>query len=178
MPEPGTAVLEIGCGTRRNLILAARRYPDSKFYGFDISTEMLTTARSAIARAGLEDRVIVAQGDASKFELEDLFGLKSADRVFISYSLSMIPPWREAIDAALRAVSGTGRLHIVDFGQQTGLPAWFKAALFAWLARFSVTPRSELESEVKKRAESLGYSCDCRSLYRGYAHYAIVSRAA
>ncbi|MGI9524092.1 MAG: class I SAM-dependent methyltransferase [Hyphomicrobiaceae bacterium] len=176
-PEPGAAVLEIGCGTGRNLILAARRYPDSTFYGFDISTEMLTTARSAIARAGLEDRVIVDQGDASNFDLERLFGLKAADRVFISYSLSMIPPWRESIDAALRAVSIGGRLHIVDFGQQSGLPAWFKAALFAWLARFSVTPRSELSSEVKRRAEALGFSYDGQALYRDYAHYAIVSRA-
>ena len=40
-PEPGHVVLEVGCGTGRNLIQAARRYPEAKFYGFDISNEML-----------------------------------------------------------------------------------------------------------------------------------------
>ena len=37
-PQPGARVLEIGCGTGRNLILAARRYPDAHFFGIDVST--------------------------------------------------------------------------------------------------------------------------------------------
>jgi S-adenosylmethionine-diacylgycerolhomoserine-N-methlytransferase len=52
-PGAGASVLEIGCGTGRNLVLAARLYPDTRFFGVDVSTEMLTTAISAIARAGL-----------------------------------------------------------------------------------------------------------------------------
>src|SRR5262245_896537 len=39
-PPSSGNVLEIGCGTARNLIQAARRYPAAVFYGFDISTEM------------------------------------------------------------------------------------------------------------------------------------------
>ena len=51
-PRPGDRVLEIGCGTGRNLILAARLYPQTHIYGIDVSTEMLRSAREAIARAG------------------------------------------------------------------------------------------------------------------------------
>src|SRR5262245_11531474 len=36
---PGGGVLELGCGTGRNLLLAARRYRDARFFGLDISTE-------------------------------------------------------------------------------------------------------------------------------------------
>ncbi|MFX8410451.1 hypothetical protein ABTL60_19470, partial [Acinetobacter baumannii] len=36
-PPTGARVLEVGCGTGRNLLLAARRYPLVRFYGFDIS---------------------------------------------------------------------------------------------------------------------------------------------
>ena len=43
-PPAGGSVLEIACGTGRNLILAARRYPNARFYGFDISNAMLDTA--------------------------------------------------------------------------------------------------------------------------------------
>src|ERR1700726_2169563 len=54
-PVAGASVLEIGCGTGRNLILAARRHPDARFFGIDVSTQMLTSAISAIARRGLTD---------------------------------------------------------------------------------------------------------------------------
>ena len=72
-------------------------------------------------------------------------GEAHAGRVFISYTLSMIPPWRQVLPQALEAVGPGGRLHIVDFGQQEGWPRWFKAVLFAWLRQFSVHPRAELE---------------------------------
>ncbi len=41
-PALGASVLEIGCGTGRNLVSAARLYPDARFFGIDVSTEMLT----------------------------------------------------------------------------------------------------------------------------------------
>ena len=43
-PAAGANVLEIGCGTGRNLVLAAGLYPDARFFGIDVSTEMLTSA--------------------------------------------------------------------------------------------------------------------------------------
>src|SRR5438067_2504401 len=38
-PPAGGSVLEVGCGTGRNLIVAAARYPEAHFYGLDISSE-------------------------------------------------------------------------------------------------------------------------------------------
>src|SRR5262245_23648909 len=67
VPAGGT-VLELGCGTGRNLILAARRYPDAHFFGLDISSEMLETARVSIGREGLAERVMLAKGDATDFD--------------------------------------------------------------------------------------------------------------
>src|SRR5450432_1077048 len=61
----GARVLEIGCGTGRNLIAAARKYPGARLFGVDISTEMLTSAIRSIARAGLAARISIAQGDAT-----------------------------------------------------------------------------------------------------------------
>ena len=93
-PEPGDAVLEIGCGTGRNLIKAARAYPRARFFGLDVSREMLDTAAASIARARLSSRIAIAQGDATAFDPVALFGRAHFDRVMISYALSMIPPWR------------------------------------------------------------------------------------
>ena len=122
----GGNVLELGCGTGRNIILAARRYPNARFFGLDISHEMLATAAKAISRYGLSNRVTLAQGDATAFDAEALFGEQSFDRVFISYALSMIPGWRRAAAAAFAALKPGGSLHIVDFGQQERLPRWFR----------------------------------------------------
>src|ERR1700730_17917345 len=61
-PAAGASVLEVGCGTGRNLVLAARLHPDARFFGIDVSTEMLTSAISAISRRGLTNRIRVAHG--------------------------------------------------------------------------------------------------------------------
>jgi len=176
-PPAGGSVLEIGCGTGRNLIAAARAYPDAELFGLDVSTAMLSTARVNIRRAGLEGRVRLALDDAARFEPSALFGRARFDRAFFSYSLSMIPPWREAIARGLDAVDAdSGRLLIVDFGEQRGLPVWFKRMLFAWLAKFHVTPRPELEQTLATLAAERGGRLVVRSLYRDYAHFAEIAR--
>ena len=73
--NPGTAdrVLEIGCGTGRNLILAARQFPNARFFGIDISSEMLASTNEAIARSGLSSRVQVARADAADFDPAKFF---------------------------------------------------------------------------------------------------------
>ncbi len=88
----------------------------------------------------------------------------------------MIPPWRAALPLALRAVAPGGSLHVVDFGQQAGLPGWFKAGLSAWLAKFSVEPRGDLAAELEKVATANGAALQFERLYRDYAQLGIVTR--
>lgn len=177
-PPPQGRVLEIACGTGRNLIAAARRYPGAHFYGFDISAAMLETARGSIARAGLATRVTIATGDATDFSGAQLFGVDKFDRIFISYALSMIPSWQEAVRKALDALAPGGRLLIVDFGEQARLPLWFKRALRGWLSRFAVTPRDALTAELDRIAAMPGYRVRRAQLYRGYAVYAVILKDA
>jgi S-adenosylmethionine-diacylgycerolhomoserine-N-methlytransferase len=175
-PPPGGTVLEVGCGTARNLIAAARAWPDARCHGFDISAEMLDTARASVRRAGLKDHIRLARGDASAFNGRALFGQAEFDRIFLSYTLSMIPDWRGALDQAAQALAPGGRLHIVDFGQQEQLPRWWRTALFAWLARFDVTPRAELEAALQDVAARHGLALSFHSLHRGYAWSAVLAR--
>ncbi|UZK64846.1 class I SAM-dependent methyltransferase [Sphingomonas sp. M1-B02] len=176
-PPPRGTVLEVGCGTARNLIMAAKQWPDARFYGFDISEAMLETARKSVARAGLSDKVILAQGDAGSFDPQSLFGLDKVDRVFMSYTLSMIPPWQDAIARGARCLAPGGSLHIVDFGQYERLPALAKRLHFKSLNDFHVFPRRELPAVLKRVAEDLGLSLEFRSLLRGYAWSGVLRRA-
>ena len=116
--EADASVLEIGCGTGRNLVQAANRFPGAKLFGIDVSTEMLTSAIASISRRGLGNRIRVAHGDATAFDPQRLFGVPAFDHVMISYSLSMIPGWNRVIVSAISRLKPGGRLHIVDFGRR------------------------------------------------------------
>jgi S-adenosylmethionine-diacylgycerolhomoserine-N-methlytransferase len=175
-PAPGASVLEIGCGTARNLICAARRYPDARFFGIDVSEEMLKTARRSIARSRAANAIKVAQADATTFCPRSLFGLGAFDRIFISYALSMIPPWEAVLERALGKLSSNGALHIVDFGTMDGMPAPARVAMRTWLAHFSVTPRSHLKDAVCSLAACHGLEASfCEGRF-GYAAHARIGR--
>jgi S-adenosylmethionine-diacylgycerolhomoserine-N-methlytransferase len=173
-PAPDAHVLEIGCGTARNLILAAKHFPDAEYFGVDISEEMLTTAHANIAREKLDDAIEVAQADAANFDPKALFGVQRFDRIFISYSLSMIPVWRAVLQHALTMLAPNGELHIVDFGDQCGLPDFLGRALQRWLRAFHVTPQGDLEIQLQTLADYHGGELQFSRPFRGYAQHAVL----
>jgi S-adenosylmethionine-diacylgycerolhomoserine-N-methlytransferase len=172
MPPTNARVLEVACGTGRNLALIARRYPKAKLYGLDISNEMLNSAR-----AKLVGRAQLARADACTFDAMQLFGVAEFDRIILSYSLSMIPNWAAALDTAARYLAPGGQLHVVDFGNQSGLPKWFGAALRSWLAKFHVTPRIDLADALAVTAASIGGSAVCANRLRDYVQYGVLRRS-
>ncbi|HEX3429883.1 MAG TPA: class I SAM-dependent methyltransferase [Rhizomicrobium sp.] len=154
--QPGDRAVEIGCGTARNLIAIARRYPGARLFGLDASSEMLQTAQEDVNRAGLAGRILLRHGFAEALSPE-LFGESpSFDSAIFSYSLSMIPDWRHALAAAGAALSDGGRLHIVDFGDFASMPRAAAAALRSWLRRFHVVPRGELLDALERAAPESG----------------------
>lgn len=175
-PPKGGTVLEIACGTAWNLIQAGRRYPDARLFGFDVSATMLHTARSRIARAGLQQRVEIAAGDATAFDGARMFGIASFDRIILSYTLSMIPRWSSVLDEAIRHLAPGGRLHIVDFGDCAHWPRPARRLLKGWLSRFSVSPRRDLRARLAALANAHGLRLQFAPLYGNYAVYAVLTR--
>jgi S-adenosylmethionine-diacylgycerolhomoserine-N-methlytransferase len=143
-PKPSARIVEVGCGTARNLVKLARRYPGRRLFGLDASEAMLETASNSITRSGLTGQIKLAQGYAEALG-PNLFGeTEPFDDIVFSYSLSMIPDWKQSLKAASTALAPGGRIHIVDFGDLWGLPAPARTALLRWLALFHVEPRVEL----------------------------------
>jgi S-adenosylmethionine-diacylgycerolhomoserine-N-methlytransferase len=177
-PAPGDKVLEIGCGTGRNLVKLAQAYPEARLFGVDASREMLATAAASTRRTGLASRIALAQADATTFDPQGLFGYISFERVMISYALSMIPAWRGALAQALDLVAPSGTLQIVDFGDCAGLPHPFKAGLRRWLAAFDVSPRDDLARVLEELAAERGSRCEIENWFRGYAILAVARRGA
>jgi len=172
--QPGQSLMEIGCGTGRNLALAGRLYPGIDLYGLDISSEMLATAAKSLANEGNGDAVLKL-GDAARFSASD-FGTAGFDRIMISYALSMIPEWEKTLDRAIAALNPGGALHIADFGQQDRLPRWFRSLLLGWLRRFHVSPRAKLKSVIETAIAGGAYRLDFTSHARDYAWIIVVHR--
>ncbi|MCX8279622.1 class I SAM-dependent methyltransferase [Phyllobacterium sp. 0TCS1.6C] len=175
-PPPGATILEIGCGTGRNLVLAGRAYPQTRLYGVDISSEMLATARRKIAQAGLEQRATLAYADAARFAPAELFDVEKFDRIFISYAVSMIPQWRDVVEEAVSHLSPSGSLHIVDFGDLRDLPTIARQALYTWLGWYHVSPRNDLFEVARSVASKHGCTLGEQRLYRGFAWIAVLRR--
>jgi len=175
---PGATVLEIGCGTGRNLVAAARTFPNARFFGIDVSTEMLTSAIGAIGRRGLQGRIRLAHGDATVFDPQAIFGLPAFNHIMISYSLSMIPNWQSVLARAAASLMPGGRLHVVDFGSQERLPRVARSLMRHWLALFDVTPRDSLEAALRRIADAHGATLRFERPFRGYAQSGVLTMPA
>jgi S-adenosylmethionine-diacylgycerolhomoserine-N-methlytransferase len=148
--QTGERIVEIGCGTARNLIRMARAYPDVQLYGLDASRQMLRTAEDSVRKHTLENRIGLAHGFAENMT-PALFGLAEPfDRAVFSYSLSMIPDWRGALRVAANAVKPQGLIYIVDFGDLKDLWPPAERILRAWLKLFNVAPRDELLMTIER----------------------------
>lgn len=173
IPQHGS-LLEVGCGTGRNLLLAHRHFHTARLFGLDISTEMLASTRKTLSGTPLPPTLRIA--DAAQYSAADFGEPAGFDRILISYALSMIPEWQACIETSIQALKPGGSVHIVDFGQQERLPKWFCAGLQAWLRRFHVTPRADLREAVEARLEAADADMMFESLYRGYAWHIIITR--
>jgi S-adenosylmethionine-diacylgycerolhomoserine-N-methlytransferase len=132
----GGVWIDMGGGTGSNLEYFADEMARwEKIYVVDLSSSLLEVAKERAEQNGW-DNVEVVHADATTFRLE-----RPADVVTFSYSLTMIPDWFAAIDAARANLRDDGLLGVVDFFisrkyaadgnsqhgwlTRTGWPTWF-----------------------------------------------------
>ncbi len=114
--EPGQRVVDLGCGTARNLefISPALLGALETLYAVDLCSALVRQARARCA--GLP-RVQVIEADATNVDPAE-----GVDRVYFSYALTMIPDWRGALRNAYRMLKPGALIGVVDFHLAT-LPA-------------------------------------------------------
>jgi len=133
------SILEIGCGTGRNLAALAQRFPQAHIIGLDLSSDMLERARCKVQAFGsrmvlLHQAYDAPVATAAKFDL-----------IVLSYSLSMINP---GFDQVLRIcksdLSPTGIIAVVDFHASRW--SWFRR----WMGLNHVRMEGHLLEELNK----------------------------
>jgi S-adenosylmethionine-diacylgycerolhomoserine-N-methlytransferase len=106
---------------------------------------------------------------AEQLDPEALFGHRGGfDDVTVSYCLSMVDDAERAVRAAFRCLAPAGTLHMVDFGDMAGLPGWFRRGMVAWLRRFGVRHRPEVEATLRALA-GVGVRVETAEIGRRYA---------
>ena len=104
-------ILEVGCGTGRNLLSLRRMFPLAEITGVDLSSDMLQVAQQKVRS------VTLLQQSYDKPVSGDF------DLVLCSYALTMFNPgWDTAIRAAALDLREGGLMSVVDFSHsQSGM---------------------------------------------------------
>ena len=103
-------ILEVGCGTGKNLLQLGQKFPQARLWGLDLSGDMLAVAQRKLRDLGPRLTLIQAAYDRPVKE-KPFF-----DLVVFSYALSMFNPgWEQALTAAGRDLGPGGALAVVDF---------------------------------------------------------------
>lgn len=106
--EPGQVVVELGCGTGSNLELLGDRVDRlDRLILVDLCPALLNKARE---RAAGRLNVMVLEGDAARWRPPAI-----ADRVILSYALTMMPDWQQVMQNVRQMLRPGGRVGVVDF---------------------------------------------------------------
>jgi len=156
--DPPARILEIGCGTGRNLAALARRFPLAQITGLDLSSDMLERAQCKVqafgSRIGLLHRAYDAPvAMADKFDL-----------IVLSYSLSMINPgFAEVLRICTSDLSPTGIIAVVDFHASRW--SWFQR----WMGVNHVRMEGHLLEELNQHFT--GQVCQVQRAYGNLWQY-------
>jgi len=175
-PVGSSKLLEIGCGTGRNLIRLAAIHPSLILYGIDISRNMLETARSRVAKHRLTSRISLILADATCEDLCQACLVDEFDYVIASYSLSMMTEWREALRLMFSALRVGGKLHVVDFARGEDLHSGLKFLMLRTLLRYHTSPPDALLLEAERLAGPQSGEVFFQRRLRGYYQLLSVSK--
>ena len=137
-PKPAR-ILEVGCGTGRNLLRLARIFPHAHISGIDLSPAMLTVAARKVAPYGPRVKLV----ERAYGPLDEPPG--RYDLVLCSYALTMFNPGFEAaISSAQRDLSPGGYFALVDF----------HTSRFRWFARWMGVNHVRMDGQLRPLLQS------------------------
>jgi ubiquinone/menaquinone biosynthesis C-methylase UbiE len=123
--EPGTRLLEIGCGVGAVLAVLGQEFPGVRLYGVDIEPKQLEAARRHLSRSGVA--AALAEGDALSLPFDDA----SFDHVWMMWLLEHIADPVAALREARRVLVAGGAITAIEVDYATCEAEPSSAALVA-----------------------------------------------
>jgi SAM-dependent methyltransferase len=111
--EPGSRLLEVGCGAGAVLAVLGQEFPGVRLFGVDIEPAQLEFARGHLERSGVE--ATLHEADALALPFEDA----SFDHVWMMWLLEHIPDAPAALREARRVLVRDGAITAIEVDYST-----------------------------------------------------------
>jgi len=114
-------VLDEACGTGDFSLLIARKCPDAKVIGVDISEGMMDIGRQKVAEQGLSERITMHVDDATQLQMED----NSVDAITVAFGVRNYEHLQKGLDEMCRVIRPGGHTFILELSvPQNKLLLW------------------------------------------------------
>ncbi len=150
----GSRVLEVGCGTGRNIApLLEAVGAEGHVYGVDLSEGMLAEAKELCTQAGWNN-VRLMRADAADYVLPE-----PVDGAIFSLSYAVIPHHRDALRHAWNQLRPGGCLVIMDAKLPSGILGKLLHPFVVWTSRLTVLGNPDVRpwDELRELTDDVDY---------------------
>jgi ubiquinone/menaquinone biosynthesis C-methylase UbiE len=150
----GSRVLEVGCGTGRNLApLLEAVGAEGHVYGVDLSEGMLAEAKELCTQTGWNN-VQLMRADAADYVLPE-----PVDGAIFSLSYAVIPHHRDALRHAWNQLRPGGCLVIMDAKLPSGILGKLLHPFVVWTSRLTVLGNPDVRpwDELRELTDDVDY---------------------
>jgi arsenite methyltransferase len=128
---PGETILDVGCGSGMDLLLAARRTGvTGRAIGIDMTPSMIERAKCAALKTGLWQNVEIRRGTAEELSVQS----GTIDVVISNAMLNLSSDKRKVFSEIYRVLRPGGRLYLADVVVQRELSLSARSDINLWVA--------------------------------------------
>ena len=105
-------IMDVATGTGDLAIAMAKRVDRTQILGIDLSEEMLAVARRKVEKQGLEERIMLAKGDAENL---DMVTTESIDAATVAFGVRNFENIERGLSEIYRTLKPGGKLVVLEF---------------------------------------------------------------